>query len=209
MSDLPLPAVEDRADLGARPASFRQSHWRQKEWLLKVLRLWNVEKLSQAQIAVRLNVTISTVSGQIARHRELGFERRPARGNFRKRKKEPFVPKPKKSKFNSDFKLVTHPIAAAAPKKVEEPFVLKPKKSKFNPNFKLVTHPIAAAAPKKVEEPAVAVDEAAHKKQIWGLLDRDCRWPVEGKGHDMWYCGEIKSLEHRSYCVQHAKRAAR
>ena len=58
------------------------------------------------------------------------------------------------------------------------------------------------AEPKMADEPATPV--FVHPKYFMQLKACDCRWPGEGRGIDMLYCG-APALEGRPYCLAHCR----
>lgn len=39
--------------------------------------------------------------------------------------------------------------------------------------------------------------------EIWQLEWYHCRWPVEGEGATMRYCGQRKQFADKPYCAEH------
>jgi GcrA cell cycle regulator len=61
---------------------------------------------------------------------------------------------------------------------------------------------IRKAKPAVADEPALAVFE--NRKTLMELQFGDCRWPGDGRGIDMLYCG-APTLNGRAYCLAHCR----
>lgn len=148
-------------------------------------RLWNDHGLSMGEIASRMGISRSMVSGLINRNRDRFEKRRDETGM------KPVAKRTTKPR---------EPIVTAAQKANERRKAFQAVNTAAEPE----------AAPVEPMEPEINAKEydagrLPHAKGLTDLKPCDCRWPLTDDGPHLFCCAEVKTLS--PYCQHHAKRA--
>jgi len=162
-------------------------------------RMWNIEGLSQGEIAAHFGITRHAVAGLIFRHREK-FKRRNERQRTDLRRlrtqaaakvaKAQTAQKPRQPIATASQTANQRRKAFHAVKVAEEAAIASPA------NCEAIT---------KAE--AIAYDAARmpHAKGLMDLTPCDCRWILTADGPHMFCCAEIAPLS--PYCQHHKARS--